>query len=111
MLPSLSPQGEATACTMSCLYAGCVYRVRIRAKNASGWSQYSIPSDVKAAPGVPHAPGAPQSMGQSAVAIELAWEAPQHDGGSDIMSYRLEMSEGVDAGPNLHHVGCLAILG
>ncbi|KAL3147790.1 Fibronectin type III domain-containing protein 3B, variant 2 [Trebouxia sp. C0010 RCD-2024] len=87
-------QGEATACTMSCLYAGCVYRVRIRAKNASGWSQYSIPSDVKAAPGVPHAPGAPQSMGQSAVAIELAWEAPQHDGGSDIMSYRLEMSEG-----------------
>ena len=96
---------------MGCLYAGCVYRVRIRAENASGWSQYSIPTDVKAAPGVPHAPGAPRAVGQSAVAIALAWEAPQHDGGSDITSYRLEMSEGATASPDLYHVGCLAFLG
>lgn len=41
-------------------------------------------------------------MGQSAVAIELAWEAPQHDGGSDITAYRLEMSQGVVFPPDLH---------
>ncbi|KAL0040936.1 hypothetical protein WJX79_010532 [Trebouxia sp. C0005] len=90
-------QGEATACTMGCLYAGCVYRVRIRAQNASGWGQYSVPCDVKAAAGVPHPPTAPKAVGQSAVAIELAWEAPQHDGGSDIISYRLEMSSDASA--------------
>lgn len=66
--------------------------MRIRAQNSSGWGQYSIPGDVKAAPGVPHAPTAPKAVGQSAVAVELAWEAPKHDGGSDIASYRLEMS-------------------
>ena len=90
---------------MGCLFAGCVYRVRIRAQNASGWGQYCIPSDVKAAPGVPHAPAAPKAMGQSAVAIELAWEAPQHDGGSDITAYRLEMSQGVGFPPDLHGSG------
>lgn len=90
---------------MGCLFAGCLYRVRIRAQNASGWGQYCIPSDVKAAPGVPHAPAAPKAVGQSAVAIELAWEAPQHDGGSDITAYRLEMSQGVVFTPNLHCSG------
>lgn len=93
---------------MGCLQAGCVYQVRIKAQNASGWSQYSIPTDVKAAPGVPHAPAAPKSVGQSAVAIELAWKAPQHDGGSEITSYRLEMAEGVAVSPVLLQVGCLA---
>ena len=103
------PQGQATACTMGCMYAGCVYRVRIRAQNASGWGQYCIPSDVKAAPGVPHAPAAPKAMGQSAVAIELAWEAPQHDGGSEITAYRLEMSQGVVFVPDRHSSDCLPI--
>ena len=106
---TLCVQGEATACTMGCLYAGCIYRVRIRAQNASGWGQYSIPGDVKAAPGVPHGPAAPKAVGQSAVAIELAWEAPQHDGGSDITSYRLEMSQGMVTVPDLHCCGYLPI--
>ncbi len=88
---------------MGCLYAGCVYRVRIRAQNASGWGLYSIPCDVKAAAGVPHPPTAPKAVGQSAIAIELAWEAPQHDGGSDIISYRLEMSSG--ASSSAHFTG------
>jgi hypothetical protein len=89
---------------MGCLYAGCVYRVRIRAQNASGWGQYSVPCDVKAAAGVPHAPTAPKAVGQSAIAIELAWEAPQHDGGSDIISYRLEMSSGISSSARLHQI-------
>ena len=88
-------QGQALACTLGWLYAGCVYQVRIRAKNGSGWGQYSVPSDVRAAAGVPHAPTAPRAVGQSAVAIEVAWDAPQHDGGSLVTSYRLEMSAGI----------------
>jgi len=87
---------------MGCLYAGCVYRVRIRAQNASGWGQYSVPCDVKAAAGVPHPPTAPKAVGQSAIAIELAWEAPQHDGGSDIIFYRLEMSSGASYSAPFH---------
>ena len=87
-------QGEALACTLGCLYAGCIYQVRIRAQNTSGWGNYSIASDVRAAAGVPHAPTAPRAVGQSAVAIEVAWDAPQHDGGSVVASYRLEMSTG-----------------
>ena len=89
-----SVQSEALACTLGCLYAGCVYQVRIRARNTSGWGDYSIASDVRAAAGVPHAPTAPRAIGQSAVAIEVAWDAPQHDGGSIVTSYRLEMSTG-----------------
>lgn len=87
-------QGTATACTLSCLHAGCIYQVRIRAQNASGWGQHSLPKEVRAAPGVPHAPGPPRAVGQSAVAIEVVWGAPQHDGGSIVTSYRLEMSAG-----------------
>ena len=48
-------------------------------------------------------------MGQSAVAIELAWEAPQHDGGSEITAFRLEMSQGVVFVPDLHVSGGLLL--
>lgn len=89
-----SMQGTAPACTMSCLIAGCVYQVRIRAQNSSGWGQYCLPSEVASAPGVPHAPGVPKGTSSSAVCVHLQWAVPKHDGGSNIASYRLEMSSG-----------------
>ena len=51
-------------------------------------------TEVKSAPGVPHAPGAPKGASCSHTCIELEWEAPLHDGGSGVASYRLEMSSG-----------------
>lgn len=79
---------------MGCLLAGCTYQVRIRAQNSSGWGQYCLPTEVKSAPGVPHAPGVPRGTSRNPACIDMEWEAPQHDGGTDIASYRLEMLSG-----------------
>ena len=79
---------------MGCLFAGCTYQVRIRAENSSGWGQYCMPTEVKSAPGVPHASGVPKGISRSPTSIDLEWACPRHDGGSDVASYRLEMSSG-----------------
>lgn len=87
-------QGEAAACTVGGLRAGCTYRVRVRARNAAGHSSYSAPADVKTAADTPEPPSAPAAVSRGTDTLTVAWEAPSHDGGSPIMSYRLELCRG-----------------
>lgn len=87
-------QGEAAACTVSGLRAGCIYRVRVRARNDSGYSPYSQPTDVGTAADVPGQPSAPAAISRTAHTISVTWEQPAHDGGSAVLSYRLELCRG-----------------
>ncbi|BDA40522.1 probable fibronectin type-III domain-containing protein 3a [Coccomyxa sp. Obi] len=84
-------QGEAAACTVSGLRAGCIYRVRVRARNDSGYSPYSQPTDVGTAADVPGQPSAPAAASRTAHTLSVTWEPPAHDGGSPVLSYRLEL--------------------
>lgn len=87
-------QGERTACTIQCLRPGCTYRVRARARNASGYSSYSGAVDAQTSPDRPLAPKPPEATARSASSISVSWEKPQHDGGSEILAYRLELCRG-----------------
>ena len=91
-------QGERAACTIQCLRPGCTYRVRARARNASGYSSYSGAVDAQTSPDRPFAPKPPEATARSASSISVSWEKPQHDGGSEILSYRLELCRGGHAG-------------
>lgn len=87
-------QGERAACTIQCLRAGCTYRVRARARNASGYSAYSGAADAQTSPDRPLVPEPPVATARSASSISVSWDKPQHDGGSEILSYRLELCRG-----------------
>ena len=93
-LPSAA-QGERAACTIQCLCAGCTYRVRVRARNASGYSAYSGAADAATAPDRPLAPQPPMATARSASSISVFWAPPEHDRGSPVTSYRLELCRGV----------------
>ena len=91
-------QGDAAACTLSGLRAGCIYRVRVRARNDSGYSPYSQPADVGTAADVPGQPSAPAAISRTAHTVAVTWEPPAHDGGSPVVSYRLELCRGAFRG-------------
>ena len=92
-------------CTIQCLRAGCTYRVRARARNASGYSSYSGASDAQTAPDRPLAPEPPVAAARSASSISVTWAPPQHDGGSAISAYRLELCRGDSTRTILHAYG------
>lgn len=87
-------QGSAAACTVGGLRAGCLYRVRVRARNAAGFSPHSQPADVRTADDVPEQPSAPSAAAHTSETLSVTWGAPGHDGGSPITSYRLELCRG-----------------
>ena len=89
-------------CTIQCLRAGCMYRVRARARNTSGYSSYSGASDAQTAPDRPRAPEPPVAAARSASSISVNWAPPKHDGGSAISSYRLELCRGDSTRTTLH---------
>ena len=98
-----SAQGDRPMCTIQCLRAGCTYRVRARARNASGYSSYSGASDAQTAPDRPSAPEPPVPAARSASSISVTWARPKHDGGSAISSYRLELCRGER---HTHNLAC-----
>ena len=68
--------------------------MRARARNASGYSTYSGAADAQTSPDRPFAPQPPEATARSANSISVSWDKPQHDGGSEILSYRLEVCRG-----------------
>lgn len=82
-------EGLETTCTLGGLRAGCMYRVRVRALNAVGAGAYSYPADVATSAASPEAPGTPAATSKAQDSLAVQWEAPSHDGGAPILSYRL----------------------
>lgn len=82
-------EGKDTMHTLGSLRAGCTYRVRVRAMNCIGAGAYSFPADLATSPASPEAPGAPAVGNRAQHALTVLWDAPQHDGGASIVSYRL----------------------
>ena len=62
-------EGEALACTMSSLRAGCTYRARVRASTAAGWGLFCIPIDVTSSADVPDSPDPPSLTSAEAVRV------------------------------------------
>lgn len=58
--------GDATACTINSLRPGCVYRIRVRAANSAGWSQWTMPHEITTQADVPEVP----------LALQLASSGP-----------------------------------
>ena len=63
-------EGEALACAISSLRAGCTYRARVRASSAAGWGLFSVPIDVQSSPDVPDSPEPPVQTQAEAVGTE-----------------------------------------
>lgn len=83
-------RGPDTTCTLGGLRAGCTYRARVRAVNAQGAGASSLPADVATSPASPEAPGTPVAAARHQTSVLIAWAPSPHDGGSPIVSYRLE---------------------
>lgn len=103
--------GEEICYTVKSLDRSTSYRFRVSAANSEGSSQpsaiveYSTKADVPARLGAPqlHSPPLPHR-------IHTTWNAPEHDGGSPVLCYVLELSqtdnlwEEVYSGSQVEHV-------
>lgn len=87
-------QGRSAACTPGGLRAGCTYRVRVCAYNMAGEGSFSVPVNISTAADVAWQPSAPHASQRWQHALQLAWQAPRHDGGSPVQAYRLEGCRG-----------------
>ena len=68
--------------------------LRVRAHNQAGAGPYSQVSTFKTSSTMPSEPGKPDVADSNADTLLVAWEAPSHDGGSNILSYGIQMREG-----------------
>ncbi len=72
---------------------GEYYFVVQSSTNGETWSDYSAPTYIK----MPVPPGVPHSLSigiYSETALDLSWTAPEDDGGSDIVGYKIERNDG-----------------
>lgn len=76
--------------TIRGLRPGFAYTVRVQAVNEVGESAFSTEVDVHTAASIPDAPGAPKVSGRHQDSIHIKWLPPEHNGGSEILSYKLE---------------------
>ncbi|BDR54277.1 ATPase AAA [Bombiscardovia apis] len=81
---------QATSCTLHGLSNGSDYSLRVRARNAVGWSEFSAPlaarPDTKPAP-----PSNLRIDGSKQETLHIAWDPPANSG-SRIAGYTLEAS-------------------
>ncbi len=77
----------ATTCTITGVPNGTDYQVTVTATNAVGTGRASVPAAART-PDIT-APGAPRSVELTALPgrIEVAWSAPESDGGSAVTGY------------------------
>ena len=68
---------------------GSSYRARVRARNSVGWGSYGTSNTVSYPATVPGAPPSPSVSQLNPVTFVVSWSAPSDDGGSTILSYRV----------------------
>ena len=69
-------EGESICGDWKGLQPATQLEVRVRAKNLSGWGQYSLAAFARTADSVPESPPAPKIVSISAVSAVLYWSAP-----------------------------------
>ena len=69
-------EGESVCGLWKGLQPATQLQVRVRAKNLSGWGQYSLPATVRSADAIPAPPTMPKIVSISAVSAVLHWSAP-----------------------------------
>ena len=77
--------------TVSNLYSGTTYQVRVSAKNGVGYSDY-LTGEFKTAAGVPSPPTNLTASSLQAASVRLNWRLPARNGGSGITDYKIEVS-------------------
>lgn len=82
--------GSQLKYTVRGLRAGFVYKVRVKAENDTGESSYSNEVEVHTASSVPEAPEGLRAVHRSQDSVQLRWNPPRHNGGSEIKSYKIE---------------------
>ena len=80
-----------TTYTHTGLSPGTTRHYRVSAINSQGTGPSSNVASATTRPGVPDAPLGLTATG-GVTAIELHWDPPERDGGSDILGYRIEVS-------------------
>jgi subtilisin family serine protease len=80
------------SCTIESIAPGVALTITVRASNSSGAGFASAPVTV----GFVTTPGVPRSVTASRVetSVTVAWQAPESDGGSSVVSYEVTGSEG-----------------
>ncbi|KAG1670997.1 hypothetical protein FOA52_014239 [Chlamydomonas sp. UWO 241] len=86
-------EGDAHACTISALRAGCTYRARVRARSAAGWGLPCAAIDVVTGADVPDAPEPPTLGCAEPTFLGVDWRPPSHTGGAKVTSYQLEVAQ------------------
>jgi hypothetical protein len=79
---------------MTGITKGLSYRIRYRAKNAYGWSDYSDVATVLAAQAPAKPSSAPSIVSTSDTEIQVRLDLDVENGGSPINKYRLEINAG-----------------
>jgi Tol biopolymer transport system component len=89
---------SATTMLFDGLTNGVTYTIKVKATNAAGYGEASLPVTVTpaAVAGVPGAPSAVSAVSQDGAAT-VSWTAPASDGGSGILDYLVRASSGETA--------------
>eukprot|EP00803_Ostreobium_quekettii_P010398 evm.model.scf_366.4 EVM.evm.TU.scf_366.4 scf_366:58825-67959(+) len=82
--------GSQVQCRVPGLHAGTTYRVRLRASNKAGSSQWSKAVAFKTQAAAPSSPRNLQATEVSTNSVHLCWEHPLCDNGSKVCMYALE---------------------
>ncbi|XP_024515058.1 fibronectin type-III domain-containing protein 3a isoform X1 [Selaginella moellendorffii] len=83
--------GQSSTCNLIGLRPGCQYHVQVRAKNNEGCGDFSQEASFMTSPGLSEAPSSPVFSEIRSTSLKVSWDRPNHDGGSAILGYRLEM--------------------